>query len=413
MKRELIERIFNDTAYIRVGGTDAELRAAEYIKSVCAELGMTAELEDFEVDMATIKKATLTVKTNLTGDSEVIEIPCKGYLCAGNGDVEAPLYYMPDGDKYSLSNIHGKIVLLDGYLGYWRYRDLLENGAVGFITYDGNCNYADNDIDGRELRSYVSGGEKIPGVNINAKSAVELVNKDVKTAKITLCQEEYKGKSHNVVLDLPGECDEYIVFTAHYDSTSLSEGAYDNMSGSIGLLGIAEYFRDVPHHYGLRFVWCGSEERGLLGSKAYCAAHEDELNKVVLNINLDMIGCIMGGFIACCTSETKLVDYISYMGKECGFPVRSYQGVYSSDSTPFADKGVPAVSFARTAPGATATIHNSYDTQKVMKTSHMQKDIDFITAFAARMANAKLCPVEREIPANMKESIDKYLCRKK
>lgn len=411
MKAELIERIFNDTAYIRMGGTDAELRAAEYIKSVCAELGMTAELEEFEVDMATIKEATLTVKTD--SHTEGIPVSCKGYLCAGNGDVEAPLYYMPEGDKYSLSEIRGKIVLMDGYLGYWRYRDFLENGAVGFITYDGNCNYADNDIDQRELRSYVSGGEKIPGVNINAKNAVELVNKDLKTAKITLSQDEYKGKSHNVVLDLPGECDEYIVLTAHYDSTSLSEGAYDNMSGSIGLLGIAEYFRDVPHHYGLRFVWCGSEERGLLGSKAYCADHEEELKNVVLNINLDMIGCIMGGFIACCTSETKLVDYISYMGKEYGFPVRSYQGVYSSDSTPFADKGVPAVSFARTAPGATATIHNSYDTRKVMKTSHMQKDIDFITAFTARMANAKLCPVDREIPQNMKESLDKYLCRKK
>ncbi len=405
MKAELIEKIFNDTAYVRMGGSPEELRTAEYIKSLCADMGLAAEIAPFEVDMATVNEATLTV------DGE--NIPCKGYLCAGNGDVEAELYYMPEGDKYSLSNCRGKIVLMDGYLGYWRYRDLLENGALGFITYDGNCNYTDNDIDQRELRSYVSGGEKIPGVNINAKDAVKIVKNDGKTAKITLKQDEYKGKSHNVVLDLPGQCDEYIVLTAHYDSTSLSEGAYDNMSGSIGILGIAEYFSKNPHRYGLRFVWCGSEERGLLGSKAYCAENEEALGKVVLNINLDMIGCIMGGFIACCTSENQLVDYITYMGREYGFPVRAYQGVYSSDSTPFSDKGVPAVSFARTAPGPTATIHNSYDTKAVMKTANMQKDIDFITAFTARMANAKLCPVTREIPANMKESLDKYLCRKK
>ena len=31
-------------------------------------------------------------------------------------------------------------------------------GAVGIITYDGNANYADEDIDLRELRSFVREG---------------------------------------------------------------------------------------------------------------------------------------------------------------------------------------------------------------------------------------------------------------
>jgi hypothetical protein len=121
----------------------------------------------------------------------------------------------------------------------------------------------------------------------------------------------------------------------------------------------------------------------------------------------------MGKFIACCTSENALVSYLSYMGNELGFQIKPYQGVYSSDSTPFSDKGVPSVSFARVAPRETATIHNSYDTVAVMKAEHMEKDIDFITAFVARMANSVLCPVAREIPDNMKEKIDEYLLRKK
>ena len=87
--------------------------------------------------------------------------------------------------------------------------------------------------------------------------------------------------------------------------------------------------------------------------------------------------------------------------------------MYSSDSTPFADKGVPAVSFARIAPGHTAPIHNSYDTMKVMKAEHMQEDIAFVAAFADRMANAARCPVERKMPDNMKEKLDIYLCRKR
>lgn len=405
MKAELIERIFADTAYVRMGGSDEELRTANYLVQVSKELGLDARIEDFEVDMATIQQATLTVDGK--------EIACRGYLCAGSGEIEAPLYYLTDSDKYSLSLCRGKIVMIDGYLGAWRYRDMLDNGAVGFITYDGNVNYVDRDIDQRELRSYVSNGDKIPGVNINAKDAVDIINGNAKTAKIVLKQDEYKGTSRNVIVDLAGDIPEQIIFTAHYDTTSLSQGAYDNMSGCVGLLGMAEYFSKNPHRYSMRFVFCGSEERGLLGSKAYCVAHEDELKNVALVINLDMIGCIMGKFIACATCENALVNYITYLGLEQGFQVKAYQDVYSSDSTPFADKGVPAVSFARVAGPNLAPIHNSYDTAAVMKTEHMQKDIDFITAFASRMANAVMCPVCRDIPDNIKEKLDEYLLRKR
>ena len=405
MDAKQIMDIFKDTAYIRTGGSPEELKCAEYLVGKCAQMGLTAVIQPFAVEMATLQEAKLVV------DGE--EITCKGYLCAGSGEVEAPFYYLANTDPYSLSQCKGKIVMVDVYMGYWIYQDLLDNGAVGFITYDGNANYADEDIDQRELRSFVSKGNKIPGVNINAKAAIRLINQDTSKAKIILKQEEYKGESRNVVLDIPGKIPETIVLTAHYDSTSLSQGAYDNMSGSVGLLGIAEYFTAHPHRYGLRFIWCGSEERGLLGSKAYCAAHEEELKNVVLNINLDMIGCIMGKFIACCTSEEKLVHYITYMASELGFGIAVKLGVYSSDSTPFADKGIPAVSFARIAPSNTATIHNSYDTMALMKGEHMAKDIDFIVAFTERMAQAARCPVAREMPDNMKEKLDVYLNRKR
>ena len=405
MNAEKIMQIFADTAYIRVGGREAEKKCAGYIRERVAAFGLEAHEEPFEVPLGDIEEASFT--------ADGVSIPCKGYMCAGNAELEAPFYYLRSTDPWSLSQCRGKIVMIDGYLGYWVYHDILDNGALGFVTYDGNANYSDRDIDARELRSYVSQGNVIPGVNINAKDAIALIQKGVQTAKITLKQKEYTGSSQNVVLDIPGEVEEYIVFTAHYDSTPLSQGAYDNMSGSVGLLGVAEYFANHPHRYGLRFVWCGCEERGLLGSKAYCAAHEQELEKIVLNINLDMIGCIMGKFIACATAEEKLVSYIEYFASELGFGIKTSQDVYSSDSTPFADRGIPAVSFARIAPNNTATIHNSYDTMAVMKGEQMAEDIDFLIAFTERMANAKRCPVKREMPDNMKQKLDEYLCRKR
>ena len=404
MNAKEIMKIFEDTAYVRMGGSAEELRAAKYLQEQCAKLGLTATIEEFDVDMATMEKAEFL--------ADGVSVTCKGYLNAGSSTVEAPFYYLRSTDPFSLSQCKGKIVMVDGYLGYWLYQDILENGAVGFVTYDGNANYTDRDIDQRELRAATHKGRKIPGVNINAKDAIELIRKGVTTAKITLKQEEYVGQSRNVILDLPGQVEEYIAFTAHYDSTSLSQGAYDNMSGSVGILGLAEYFATHPHRYGVRFIWCGSEERGLLGAKAYCAK-EENLEKCVLNINLDMIGCIMGKFISCVTGEEKLVHYIEYLGNEVGFGITVRQDVYSSDSTPFADKGIPAVSFARIAPPPTATIHNSYDTLALMKGEQMCEDIDFLIAFADRMANAVRCPVARTMPDNMKDKLDIYLSRKR
>ncbi len=419
MTANTVEQIFRDTAYIRIGGTDAEKQCAAYFIDYLAGLGLHASCDPFDVQMGDIDKAILTV----TDDTGTHEIPCKGYMCAGSDELEAPLYYLTaTDDKMSLEGVRGKIVLFDGYLGYWLYQNLCEHGAVGFISYDGNVHFADRDIDRRELRGWVAdangekkGRKKLPGVNINAKDAVALIENNAKTVKITLCQHEYTGQSQNVVLELPGDTmpEKTVVFTAHYDSTPLSQGAYDNMSGSVCLLAMAEYFAQHAHARTLRFIWCGSEERGLLGSKAYCREHSAELENIEFCINIDMIGCTMGRFIACCTSEDALVHYVSYLGRERGFQAAPYQGIYSSDSTPFADKGIPAISFCRSSPRECAMIHNAYDTLAYIKTAQMQADIEFITAFSERMVNAVYMPVEHTVPDNLKEEIEKYLCRKK
>jgi len=407
MKLEKIDQIFQDTAYVHAGGTEEELQVAKYFQDECAKLGLEAAIESFPIQMATMHEATLVIDGK--------EIKCEGYRNCGSGEVEAEIFYLRNvEDAYSLKQCKGKIVLFDGYLRRWSYMDMLANGAVGFITYDGNVNFSDYDIDQREFRENVAeGNEKLLGVHINVNDAVAIVRDNAKTARIVIKQDEYVGESRNVVLDLPGETDEWIIFTAHYDSVPLAHGAYDNMSGSIALLALAESYQNKPHKRGLRFVWTGSEERGLYGSKAYCKDHEAELEKIVLCVNVDMIGCIMGGFIGVCTTEEKLVHYLQYFADEVGFQIKASQDVYSSDSTPFADKGVPALSFARTSPGNCSNIHSSHDTLVIMKAEQMSEDIDFIDAFVDRMANAVKMPVSKAIPDNMKEKLDTYLLRKR
>lgn len=406
MTNKEYEKIFKDTDFVHKSGTKEELKVAKYLKKQCEKLGVFAELEKFRVAMGDIEYC------ELTADGKVI--PSKGLSCCGSGEVEAELYYMPGTDPVSIAGANGKIVLMDSGVTAFTYKDLVKAGAVGIIFQYGNLHYDNRDIDERDLREYVVGEEKkILCAMIHVADAVELVRTKTKKVKLSIKQKEYDGASHNVVATIQGKRDEYIVLSAHYDSTSMSHGAYDNMTGCAGLLGVMDYFKDKKPNYGLKFVFCGSEERGLLGSKAYVKEHENELDKYVLNINLDMIGTIMGKFISRVSAEDKLASYISYMGAEIGFPVASKTGVYSSDSTPFADKGIPALSFARIAGTNVAPIHCRYDLMDTLSMDQLSKDIDFITEFSRRMANAMYCPVKREIPEKIRKELDEYLYKKR
>ena len=401
-----LQHIFEATDFIHASGTKEEMKVAEFLKSQCEELGVSAHIEGFRVAMGDIESV------HLFADGQ--EIPCKALSCCGSGVVEGELYYMPSIDQVSLAGAKDKIVLLDQGVGFFTYHDLMEAGVKGLIFQYGNVHYPNEDIDQRDLREAAVGEErKVLCAMVNSRQAIQLVKNKVKQIRLEISQREYDGESHNVIAELPAKRDEYIVLSAHYDSTSLSHGAYDNMSGCAGLLGVMEQLKDKELNYGLRFVFCGSEERGLLGSKAYVRDHEEELGKMAMNINLDMIGTYMGKFIACVSAEEKLSHYISYMAAEVGFPVESKTGVYSSDSTPFADKNVPAVSFARIASGNVAPIHCRYDLMDVMSMEQLQKDIDFLAKFTERFANAAVCPVSREIPEKIKKELDEYLFRKR
>ena len=343
------------------------------------------------------------------------EIPCKGFFGCGSGTVEGELYYMTNTDPVSLAGAKDKIVLLDTQgFSYFTYQDLMKAGAKGILCTYGNLYYPQTDIDERDLREHVVGdARKVLCAMIHISSAVELVRDGVKRVQISVQQKEFDGESHNVVAEIPGRNGEFITLSAHLDTTRMSHGSYDNMSGCVGLLGVMDALKGADLNYGLRFVFCGSEERGLLGSKAYVRDHEQDLEKTALNINLDMIGTIMGKFIACASAEEALASYLRYMGAELNFPVDAYTGVYSSDSTPFADKGVPAVSLARIAGGNAAPIHCRYDTMDVLSMGQMEKDIAFIAEFTRRMACSAACPVSREMPEKVKTELDEYLNRKR
>ena len=407
---KLLEKLY----FVRTGGSKEELKAANILKEECEALGVEACLESFKVDGCNIKKATLKC---INPD---FEIECAGVGMSSSTSEEgivAPLVYvtsLPDAD---ILDVEGKVCLVHSKLvNVSLYKKLVEKKAAALILCTGSV-YDDNDVVDLDPymyreRHYKHG--KVPAVCIRMKDAEKLLRANPEKVHVTMIEEELENESHNVVATIKGssKANEVVVFTAHYDSVSYSKGAYDNATGSTCIMQSLAYFKEHKPKRTLRFVWCGSEEMGLLGSKAYIEQHKEDLEKIKLCINVDMVGVTIGFDIACCTSNMSLVNYIKYLGCEVGFAIQTRQGVYSSDSTPFADNGVPALSFARIAPQGGAVIHSRKDVIDYLSEDNYYRTCDFMAKFANTLVESVNFPVEKEIPQNMKEEIEYYFGRK-
>ncbi|NND13105.1 MAG: M28 family peptidase [Acidimicrobiia bacterium] len=78
---------------------------------------------------------------------------------------------------------------------------------------------------------------------------------------------------------------------AHLDSVGEGPGIQDNGSGSGAILEVALQMAKVKPVNQVRFAWWGAEEAGLLGSEHYVDnLSDEELDKIALYLNFDMIG---------------------------------------------------------------------------------------------------------------------------
>lgn len=408
---DLLKKLY----FVRTSASEEELKAANIIKEECEKLGVNAWLEDFDVDCPKIKKASC----KFFGPD--FEPECVGVGMSDSTPeegVSGEFAYVENEECANVMNLKDKIVLVHTKLVPQKlYKILFEKGVKGIVECCGDVYRPASDVDldpyyCRE-RNYKFG--KIPAVCIRMKDAEKIIAANPKTVTIVNIEDEQQAKSHNVVAEIKGSefPEEIIAFTAHYDSVAFSKGIYDNATGSTTIMQMLDYYIKNPPKRTLRFIWCGSEEIGLCGSKAYVEAHKEEVQKnYKLNINVDMTGVPIGFDIACVTGPQSLVDYISYFGKEIGFAIKTRQGVYSSDSSPFADVGIPAISFARIAPTGGAQIHSHRDVIERLHPVNYYKTCDFIAEISSKWINSVCFPVPKEIPENMKTELDYYFFRK-
>jgi uncharacterized iron-regulated protein len=106
----------------------------------------------------------------------------------------------------------------------------------------------------------------------------------------------------NVIARLPGRRagGPVLVLSAHHDhlgvrGDSIYNGADDDASGSVALLALAERFVAEPLEHDVIFAWFEAEESGMLGSRAFVAEPPVPLDRIAVNVNLDMVSRHEGG----------------------------------------------------------------------------------------------------------------------
>ena len=398
-------------AFVRTSGSDEELKAASILREELTNLGVESKLEPFKVMQYNVHKAKLEI---LEPFNE--EIIVEGIGFTGNTPEEgltAELEYVEQAEPINLVNAKGKIVLVNSGLTVEKYKNIVKAGAIGFITFSGKFNDDEEktDIDLRAIRKHHLEFGKIPGVTMRVKDAIEMVKNEVTKVRMTLIQEEGEVDSHNVIAEIKGTCypEDIVIFMAHYDSVAFSTGVYDNGAGSVNIMEILRYYLENAPKRTLRFIWFGSEEVGLLGSKAYVESHADELESIKFGINIDLGGTVLGEDKANIMAEESLCNMLEFYSKEVCFPLTIKQSIYSSDSIPFSDKGIPTVNFLRIGAPGSVEIHNRYDILETLSPKTLYNTMKFIQDFSEKIINSHILPVPRKIPENIVKDIDKYL----
>jgi len=222
---------------------------------------------------------------------------------------EAEVVLLEDGEEeaeYEGLDLRDKVVLTKGDLDRVRQLAVEKRGAVGIIS-DGMretppvrarmdlpdaLQYTSFWWTGQEKKCFgfvlsPREGEKLRGL---IKKRVQDGQPPVKV-RARVVSRLYDGEIEVVSALIPGGMDQEVVIIAHLCHPRPS--ANDNASGSAAALEIARTLQKLvdegrlaPPRRGIRFLWVPE----MTGTYAYLATHEDEIERLVAGINLDMVG---------------------------------------------------------------------------------------------------------------------------
>ena len=399
-----------DTAYVRESGTKGEHKAAEYILKAAeqvaampgkAEYIQTPRMEIFQCPDFQQKKAELVICQPYEKS-----YPVRAYLngaCTLEDGITAPFFFVGKGDDISLSQAKGAVVMVCDSIREAMIDKIKAAGILGFVTV---CGTPLDKGEDRIPQQYRRKESDLPGASIHYLDAWEIVEKEASLCRLNIRQSEISRKSANVAVRILGTefPEEIVTVTAHYDSVPEGPGAYDNMSGGAIVMEAFHYFAEHRPARTMEFIWFGSEEKGLVGSRNYVKSHEAEMRNHVFNLNVDLAGQLLGGNVLGVTADPSVCTELKALMEENRLGVTIKNQVWASDSNTFAWKGIPALTLNRDGFG----MHTRHDTVEYISTRGLEEGAKTLCTAAAWAANEPHFSFLREIPEEMQRELEKY-----
>jgi len=183
------------------------------------------------------------------------------------------------------------------------------------------------------------------GISPEAAASLARTSKGRPKARMLIEATEAPATARNLIFDLPGQTDEWVVLSAHIDGHNLAQSAMDNASGLVVVLAVARALAASVKNQkrGLRLALFNVEEWALTGS----AYHVGELtarqrDSIALNVNLDSVG-IDAKLTALTSGFRGIETLLLSQSEQTGVPLGLFRPLqWNSDHANFALAGIPA-----------------------------------------------------------------------
>lgn len=183
-------------------------------------------------------------------------------------------------------------------------------------------------------------------------------------------QKVKNSKLPNVVCTLAGSGPETIIVGAHFDFAGAgSTGIADNWTGASLLPSLFASLTTHPRKHTFVFVGFTDEEKGLVGSKHYARQlKKDKRTSVRAMVNIDTVG-LSTPKIWASRADKQLLQLISDVAASMSIPLQgvNFEKVGSTDSEPFREAKVPAITVHSVTQENWQMLHSPQDTAAIIK----------------------------------------------
>lgn len=241
-------------------------------------------------------------------------------------------------------------------------------------------------------------------------AGLERVSKGPLGSRIQIIDEAKvnEGVASNVLGKIAGSDpslrDQWVVLSAHYDhlgshavpadQDGIWNGADDNASGTAAVLEIGRRLAQRPGKRSVLIFFTSGEDRGIFGSAYYGSHPIVPMERVVVQINLDMVGRSQGRVEAIASCAPGLFAETAELGKKHKIEVipdqqPSWRLIYLTDVYHFAKSGIPGVEFFT---GFHPDYHQPGDTAEKIRYQEMSRIVDIAFDLARAYADGRAKP---------------------